>query len=230
MRSSKLTKPISVVAAVAIIAAGCTTLDPYTGETKRSQAAKGATIGAIIGAVAGAATNTSDGEQTLKNAALGALAGAAIGGAIGNYQDRQEAELRRELEATGVRINRVGDTIELIMPSNITFDVDQADIKSNFYPTLNSVTTVLAKYDQTGILIAGHTDSTGSDQYNSELSVHRAESVGNYLAAQGVAVPRIQALGYGESEPIADNSSEYGRAQNRRVEIQIVPLEGGNYQ
>ncbi len=218
-------KKLIAVSIMALTAAACTTTDPYTGQQKTSNTAKGAGIGAVVGAVAGALTNTSDGEQTLKNAAIGAAAGAAIGGGIGNYMDRQEAELRAQLEATGVRVNRVGDNIQLIMPSNITFGVDQSAIRPEFYSTLNSVGTVLAKYDQTQILVEGHTDATGSDQYNEALSVQRAESVGNYLVGQAVSVPRVRALGYGETRPIADNSTEQGRAQNRRVELQIAPVE-----
>ena len=172
-------RKILAASAMALAAAACTTTDPYTGQQKTSNTAKGAGIGAVIGAAAGALTNTNDGEQAAKNAAIGAVAGAAIGGGIGNYMDRQEAELRAELEATGVRVNRVGNSIQLVMPGNITFATDQASIKPEFYRTLNSVSTVLAKYNQTVIAVEGHTDSTGSDSYNETLSIRRAESVGN---------------------------------------------------
>ncbi len=214
---------------LALTATACTTLDPYTGEQKTSNATRGAVIGAIAGAVAGAATNTNDSGEAKENALLGAVLGAAIGGGIGNYMDRQEAELRAELEATGVRVVRTGNNIELVMPSAITFAVDQSTINPEFYRTLNSVGTILAKYNHTNILVEGHTDSTGSNEYNEMLSVRRAESVGNYLVAQSVAVPRVQALGYGEEYPIADNATDYGRSQNRRVEIQIEPVEAAFY-
>lgn len=216
-------RKLIAVSAMAIAATACTTTDPYTGQQKTSNTARGAAIGGVIGAVGGALTNTSDGDQTAKNAALGAAAGAAIGGGIGNYMDRQEAELRADLETSGVRVVRTGNNIDLIMPGNITFGVDQADIRPGFYDTLNDISTVLEKYNQTYIVVEGHTDSTGADQYNMDLSIRRAESVGNYLAAQGVDVPRIRALGYGETRPVADNDTEQGRQQNRRVEVRIAP-------
>lgn len=206
-------------AGAALLLGACTTTDPYTGEQKTSNTAKGAAIGAVVGAVAGAVIGEDDSDGAL----AGGAAGAAVGAAIGNYMDRQEAELRRELASSGVQVQRIGNDIELIMPSNITFDSDQAAIQASFYDTLNDVSQVLAKYDDTRILVEGHTDSTGSDEYNMALSIRRAESVGNYLAAQGVSVPRIEALGYGERSPIADNVTETGKQQNRRVEIRIKP-------
>ncbi|GGD18687.1 cell envelope biogenesis protein OmpA [Aquisalinus flavus] len=218
-------RKLIAVSAMALAAAACTTTDPYTGQEKTSNTARGAAIGGVVGAVAGALTNTSDGKQTTRNAALGAAAGAAIGGGVGNYMDRQEAELRADLETSGVRVVRNGNNIDLIMPGSITFGVDQADIRPAFYDTLNDISTVLQKYNQTTILVEGHTDSTGADQYNLDLSIRRAESVGNYLAAQGVDVPRIRALGYGETRPVADNSTEAGRQQNRRVEVRIAPAQ-----
>ncbi|WP_306249973.1 OmpA family protein [Parvularcula sp. IMCC14364] len=220
-------KKLLAVSVMALAATACTTTDPYTGQQKTSNTARGATIGAVIGAAAGALTNTNDGEQAAKNAAIGAAAGAAIGGGIGNYMDRQEAELRAELETTGVRVNRVGNQIELVMPGNITFDTAQSAIRPDFYRTLNSVSTVLAKYNQTVIRVEGHTDSDGDYAYNEQLSVQRAESVGNYLAGQGVNVGRIDAIGYGETRPVADNTTPYGKQQNRRVEIQIAPPQQG---
>lgn len=216
-------RKLIAVSIIALAATACTTTDPYTGQEKTSNTAKGAGIGALVGAAAGALTNTSDGEQAAKNAALGAAIGAGIGGGIGNYMDRQEAELRVDLESSGVRVVRNGNNIDLIMPGNVTFDTAQSDIKPSFYDTLNDIATVLAKYNQTTILVEGHTDSQGDEQYNLDLSIRRAESVGNYLAAQGVDVPRIRALGYGETRPIADNGTDYGRQQNRRVEIRIAP-------
>ena len=196
----------------------CTTTDAYTGEQKTSNTAKGAVLGGVAGGIIGAIAG--DDEAAL----AGAAAGAAIGGGIGNYMDRQEAELRRELASTGVRVQRNGDTIRLIMPGNITFATAQSDVRPEFYPTLNSVSKVIDKYNNTRVLVEGHTDNVGADQYNLGLSIDRAESVGNYLAAQGVAVSRIDALGYGETTPIASNSTDQGRQQNRRVEIQLSPI------
>ncbi len=219
-------KKIIAISALAMVAA-CTTTDPYTGEQKTSKATKGAIYGAIGGAVVGAATNK---DKALENAIYGAAAGAAIGGGIGAYMDRQEQALRAELEASGVSIRRVGDQIELVMPSNITFASNQSDIKPEFYQTLNGVGKVLAKYDQTTLVIGGHTDASGSDDYNMDLSIKRAENVGNYLASQGVVSPRIRALGYGESQPVADNTSDSGKSQNRRVQILIYPPAEGSMQ
>jgi outer membrane protein OmpA-like peptidoglycan-associated protein len=210
----------AIALATPVALAGCTTYDPYTGEQKVSNTAKGAGIGAVAGGVIGAIAG--DDEAAL----AGAAAGAALGGAVGNYMDRQEQELRRELASTGVRVQRNGDNIRLIMPGNITFATNDSSIRPEFYSTLNAVSTVLEKYNQTNVLVEGHTDNVGADQYNLQLSIRRAESVGNYLASQGVSVPRIRALGYGETQPLVANSTDDGRAQNRRVEIQLTPVQG----
>lgn len=198
----------------------CTTTDPYTGERQVSNTAKGAGIGAVAGGVIGAVAG--DDEAAIAGAAAGAL----IGGGIGQYMDRQEQELRRELASTGVRVQRNGDNIRLIMPGNITFASGQDQVRPEFYNTLGSVARVLQKYDQTNVLVEGHTDNVGADQMNLDLSIARAANVGNYLAGQGVSVPRIRALGYGETQPIAQNATDDGRQQNRRVEIQLTPRQG----
>ena len=200
---------------------GCQTLDPYTGETKTSNTAKGAGIGAVAGAILGAATSSK--KDRKKGALTGALIGGAIGGGVGNYMDRQEAALRQRLEGTGVRVQREGDNLRLIMPGNITFDTNQSAVKSSFYPTLNSVTLVLKEFAQTSIQVSGHTDSTGSASLNQQLSQSRANSVSQYLASQGINAGRIQAVGYSFQYPVASNDTAQGRAQNRRVEINIIP-------
>lgn len=211
--------------AALVMAAACTT-DPYTGEQKSSNTARNAVIGAAGGAIVGAVIgNNTGGGDAGRGAIIGAVTGAAGGGAIGIYQDRQEARLRQELAATGVSVIREGNNITLVMPGNITFASDQSSIRSDFFATLNSVAKVIAEFDQTIVLVQGHTDSTGSDSYNDQLSVRRAESVGNYLASQGVAVSRIDARGFGERQPIASNDTASGREQNRRVEIQLLPIE-----
>lgn len=213
---------LGLVAALTLPA--CTTMDPYTGEEKTSKA----TYGAIIGAAAGAAVGSlSSRHNRTQKAMIGAGIGALTGAAVGNYMDRQEAELRKQLQGTGVSVTRQGDNLILNMPGNITFDVDRAEVKASFYDVLNSVALVLKKYDKTAILISGHTDSTGSESYNMQLSQRRAESVGHYLAGQGIAAVRIDAVGYGESQPIAGNDTEAGRARNRRVELTLVPLTQG---
>ncbi|MEO1136395.1 MAG: OmpA family protein, partial [Pseudomonadota bacterium] len=160
-----------------------------------------------------------------KGAIIGAGVGAATGVGIGVYQDRQQAKLRERLAASGVSVIRDGDNIILNMPSDITFDVNQSDIKPGFYETLNSVAIVLNEFDRTTVSVYGHADSTGSESYNQQLSERRALSVSNYLAAQRVAPPRLRAIGFGESNPIADNSTDAGRSANRRVEIVIDPVD-----
>lgn len=129
--------------------------------------------------------------------------------------------LRQELEGTGVRVERIGDEIRLIMPGNITFATDSTRIESAFYPILDSVARVLIKFDQTVVDVEGYTDSTGSFEYNQELSEARARSVANYLSSVGVSSLRLNVRGYGERSPIADNSTVAGRALNRRVEVRI---------
>ena len=215
-------KIIPSVVAVSMLA-GCTTLDPYTGEEKTSNATKGAIGGAIAGAIVGALTNTSDGKQTRKNALLGAGIGALTGAAVGNYMDQQEMLLRQQLEGTGVSVTRVGDEIILNMPGNVTFDTDQAAIRASFYEVLNSVALVLNKYESTYVDVMGHTDSTGSNEHNLDLSIRRAESVASYLSSQKVLRDRIMTRGYGEDMPVATNDTPEGRQLNRRVEIKLAP-------
>ncbi|HET8711210.1 MAG TPA: OmpA family protein [Spongiibacteraceae bacterium] len=207
----------------ATLLAGCTTTDPYTGEQKTSNTAKDAGIGAVAGAILGAAT------ASKKDRTQGILTGAAIGGgigaAVGHHQDQQEAELRKKMQNTGVEVQREGDTINLVVPSAISFATDSAQLTPNFYGPLNSIATSLKDYPDTTVQIVGHTDSTGSAAYNQQLSVNRANAVVVYLTAQGVDQARMQALGMGESQPVADNKTAAGRAQNRRVEIKIIPRD-----
>ncbi|MEZ5891950.1 MAG: OmpA family protein [Parvularculaceae bacterium] len=217
-------KTIMIIGVAALVAAGCTT-NPYTGEQRASRTVTSGAGGAAAGAAAGAVIGAIAGGKPGKGAAIGAAAGAAIGVGIGVYQDRQQAKLRERLANSGVSVTREGDNIRLNMPSDITFPVNQSDINPGFYETLNSVSLVLKEYDKTTISVLGHADSTGSDSYNQALSERRALSVSNYLAAQGVAPARLNAVGFGESRPIADNATASGRALNRRVEILIDPIE-----
>jgi outer membrane protein OmpA-like peptidoglycan-associated protein len=203
---------------------GCTTIDPYTGDKKTSNTAKGAGIGAVAGAVLGAATGDNKKERR-ERALKGAVIGGAAGAGVGAYMDRQEAKLRQELQGTGVQVRREGDNLYLVMPGNITFATNSADIRSDFYPVLNSVGKVLAEFNKTSIKITGHTDSTGSDKINQPLSENRAESVAQYLGTRNVSGSRIQAYGYGSRYPVASNDNESGRQQNRRVELELVPTE-----
>lgn len=212
-----------LIALFVVLSVGCMSTDPYTGQQKASNTAKGAGAGAVLGAVVGAATSSK--KDRGKGALTGAVAGGAIGGGVGFYMDKQEAQLRSQLQGTGVQVMREGDTIRLIMPGNITFDSSQSSIRSNFYPTLNSVALVLAEFNKTAIRITGHTDSTGGAELNQRLSEQRAESVRQYLISQKVASGRVQTAGYGPRYPIASNDTAAGREANRRVELELLPLE-----
>jgi outer membrane protein OmpA-like peptidoglycan-associated protein len=223
IRSQKL---ILAIAATTVFISGCETLDAYTREEQTSSATKGALIGAAAGAVVGLISGD-DAVERRQHALIGAGVGALAGGSIGYYMDKQEAELRAELEGTGVSVTRNGDNITLNMPGNITFATDSSDLSPAFFNVLNSVGKVLAEFEQTVVEVAGHTDSTGSDSYNQGLSERRANSVSSYLTAQGVIPQRLIVLGMGEARPIADNSSTAGRQANRRVEITMVPVTAG---
>ena len=208
-------KTISMFAVLALVSA-CTTVNPYTGQTQTAKSTWGTAIGAATGALIGS-------TQSSEGALIGGLAGAAIGGGVGYYLDVQAAELRAELVSTGVQVVEDSDSIRLIMPGNITFKTDSADINSSFYPVLNSVARVLNKYSNSTVMVSGHTDSTGSADYNLKLSRERAGSVAAYLQGQGVTQSRFEVMGLGSSNPIASNSTVDGRALNRRVEIKIIP-------
>jgi outer membrane protein OmpA-like peptidoglycan-associated protein len=219
-----LARKVGVVLLASALALGACTTNPYTGERQPSKAAKGAGIGALAGAAIGALTNTSSGKQAATNAMIGAGIGALVGGGVGYYMDQQEKKLRQQLQGTGVSVTRVGDNIILNMPGNITFGTNLYDVNASFYNTLNSVGLVLKEYDKTIVNVMGHTDSTGSDQYNQELSQKRANSVAQYLIARGLLAQRFVVQGYGESRPVATNDTPEGRTLNRRVEIQLSPL------
>ena len=208
-------KLVSVCALTALLS-GCATVNPYTGESQTAKSTWGTAIGATAGALIGS-------TQSSEGALIGALAGGAVGGGVGYYLDVQAAELRAELVSTGVQVVEESDSIRLIMPGNITFKTDSADINSSFYPVLNSVAKVLKKYSNSTVLVSGHTDSTGSAEYNLNLSRERAASVASYLQGQGIKASRFEVMGLGSSNPIASNATSAGRTQNRRVEIKIIP-------
>ena len=217
---------IAICTALVIGVSACSTINPYTGEKQTSKAVKGAGIGAAAGAVVGLISGD-NGRERRKNALIGAGIGAIAGGSVGYYMDVQEAKLREKLSGTGVSVTRDGDNIILNMPGHITFGVDSADISSDFYQVLDSVTIVVNEFDKTLIEVMGHTDSTGSDQYNQQLSERRARSVTDYFASREIVPQRLQDYGYGENYPVAANDSEQGRALNRRVEIALVPITTG---
>jgi outer membrane protein OmpA-like peptidoglycan-associated protein len=214
-------KRLAIVALCATYLSACTTTDPYTGEQKMSNTAGGAAIGAGLGALGGLVVG---GGDKGRNALIGAAIGGLAGGAIGNYMDQQEAELRAQLQGTGVSVTRMGDRIVLNMPSNVTFATDQDQVIPPFYRTLDSVAIVLNKFNKTLIDVNGHTDSTGSLAHNQGLSERRAASVANYLGSRGVDQRRMSTLGFGPSQPVASNATPDGRAQNRRVEVLIAPI------
>jgi len=213
-----------ILAGVAAIALSACSTNPFTGEKRASRTVTSGAAGAGAGAAAGAVIGAIAGDAG-KGAAIGAGVGAATGVGIGVYQDRQQAKLRERLSASGVSVTRVGDTIQLNMPSDITFDTASSEVKPGFYETLNAVALVLKEFNKTTIAVAGHADARGDEDYNLNLSQNRALSVANYLAAQGVQPPRLEAIGYGESRPIGDNATASGQALNRRVELMIVPKE-----
>lgn len=202
---------------------GCTT-NPYTGERQASKGATFGVLGSAIGAVIGASVGKTP-EERKQAALIGAGIGGVAGGSVGVYMDQQEAELRDELAGTGVSVSREGDQIVLNMPGNVTFATDESDVAPSFHSVLNSVVSVLNKYESTLVNVEGHTDSTGSEAYNQKLSERRAASVAEYLYNGGIAVERLAARGLGESRPIASNATPEGRAQNRRVEISLDPIE-----
>jgi len=200
----------------------CSTVNPYTEEKQTSKLAIGAGIGAASGAVIGLIT--ADSKDRRKNALIGAGIGALAGGGIGYYMDVQEAKLRQRLRNSGVSVTRAGNRIMLNMPGNVTFDTGRAEINANFYEVLNSVAVVLKEYEKTTVDVIGHTDSVGAETYNQRLSENRARSVAEYLTSQGILPARLLIAGMGEAQPIASNSTPEGRSQNRRVNLQVVPL------
>lgn len=179
------------------------------------------TKGAIIGGAAGGATAA---VLAKENKAVWIIAGAAVGGVagglIGNYMDKQAAAIEEDLK--GATVERVGEGILITFDSGILFDIDSYALKAETRSNLQNLSTTLNKYDDTDVLVLGHTDNTGTDEYNEGLSERRARSVRDYLLTQQVASGRLSTTGYGETDPIASNETDEGRAQNRRVEIVIV--------
>jgi outer membrane protein OmpA-like peptidoglycan-associated protein len=217
------TKTLISLALAAALTTGCMTEDDPNRRAK---------IGAVTGAIAGAVIGNNVGDGSSTNRVIGAIIGGLAGGAVGNYMDKQAQELKRaledELRAEYVTLERLDkDTIKLSLSSEASFDVDRTVIKSAFKPALQRVADVMRRYDQTVVHAVGHTDSTGSDAYNQNLSERRADAVASYLRSQGVAGNRLYATGRGESEPRASNSTEEGRKLNRRVELFINAVVSG---
>ena len=219
-------KLAALAAALTVFTSGCAT---YTGQTSDpndlNRTQRGALIGAAIGAAAGLLSGD-DAVERRQRAMVGAGVGALAGGAVGAYQDRQEAELRRETAGTGIDVTRDGDVIKLNLPDGVTFDFAKYDLKPQFYPALNTIASTLKEYNQTIVEVSGHTDSIGSDAANQTLSERRANAVSSYLIGQGVVRERFEVVGMGERYPVASNDTDSGRALNRRVEIRLLPLQG----
>lgn len=217
----------SVLVSVTVLT-GCTTFDAYTGEEKTTNTAKGAGIGASAALVASYLANKDKkGSDRNKRLLRDAGIGAAIGGGIGYYMDTQEAKLRKQLRSTGVSVERDGNNINLIMPGNITFPSNGRNLKADFYDVLDSVALVVKEYEKTRIVVAGYTDSKGSDAYNNKLSADRAIAVAAYLKSRKINAARFETVGFGEKNPIADNKTKQGRSQNRRVELTLLPIVEG---
>ncbi|MDH3237020.1 MAG: OmpA family protein [Deltaproteobacteria bacterium] len=199
--------------------AGCATNPDGTTEYKRTA------IGALAGAAVGAGTGALIGgkKRAGRGALIGGVTGAVVGGAIGNYLDRQAAELKRRLPEAAVE--RQGDKLYVALPSGILFDVDKDQVRSEAYSSLRTAADVLVKYPDTYVTVEGHTDSTGSHEYNQSLSERRALRVRDVLEQSGVQMVRLSVRGYGETDPIADNATPEGRQVNRRVQLEIRPNE-----
>ncbi|EKN44926.1 MULTISPECIES: OmpA family lipoprotein [Pseudomonas] len=223
-----------IIAATAVaMLSGCATSNPYDnqGQAQSSggmnKTAKYGGLGALAGAVAGAAI---DHNHRGKGALIGAAVVGAASAGYGYYADKQEAALRASMANTGVEVQRQGDQIKLIMPGNITFATDSSAIASSFYSPLNNLANSLKQFNQSNIEIIGYTDSTGSRQHNMDLSQQRAQSVATYLTSQGVDQAHLSVRGAGPDQPIASNADANGRAQNRRVEVNLKPIPGQQYQ
>lgn len=191
-----------------------------------------AKIGALAGAVAGGVIGKQLGDESRTNVAIGAALGALAGGAAGNYMDKQHAELQERLAAEQAReelyITRMGgNALRVGVASDYSFDVDSAELSFDARTTFDKIADVFKDYDKTAVHVVGHTDSTGTDEYNRKLSERRASTVANYLATQGVNPSRMVTWGRGESEPVAGNDTETGRARNRRVDIVVKPIVEG---
>jgi outer membrane protein OmpA-like peptidoglycan-associated protein len=194
----------------------------FSGCKSWSRAEKGAAIGAGAGAAAGAAIGHQSGN-TAVGAIIGAAVGGAAGGLIGTYMDKQAEEIKNDVK--GAKVERIGEGIKITFDSGILFAVNSHDLNENSKENIRQLAQTLKKYEDTNILIEGHTDSTGEEAYNQTLSERRANSVSNYLKSNGVTGSRITTVGYGENQPIASNETEAGRSQNRRVEVAIFANE-----
>jgi outer membrane protein OmpA-like peptidoglycan-associated protein len=221
MKTNNICKTVCLAVLVSILSISCAPPQTKTGKGGAYGAAGGAVAGAIIGQAAGRDT-----ESTLIGAALGAAAGGLAGAGIGKMMDDQERDMRDALAASdAAAVRREGDLLAISLKGDVTFDHDSATVRPGLYSEIDRIANVLIKYPQTVIRVEGHTDSTGSEGYNMDLSQRRADSVKNLIVQRGLSTARIETMPYGETMPVADNSTETGRAMNRRVEIKVAPTQ-----
>ena len=209
-----------ILATIILSVSACSTMErknATTGETEVNSATWGALIGCASGAVTGALINKG------KGAAIGCAGAGLIGGGAGYYMDQQEAKLRKELVGTGVQVVRYGESIVLVLDSDISFATGSSVVHSSIKPSLKSIVSIMNEYDDTTLVVSGHTDSVGSEMSNQLLSVSRAKTVQAILNGYGLSRSRTISEGYGELSPICDNKTKEGRACNRRVELSITP-------
>lgn len=221
--NKNITKSAAAVAAFAMLATGCADMS----QTQRGTAT-GAGVGAGLGAILGATTGPGGSGRAAGGAAIGAAAGAVIGNIWSKRMEAQKQQMEQATQGTGVQVTQTQDNrLKLEIPSDISFDTNRSDIKSNFQPILQRFATTLQENPNTRVTIIGHTDSSGSDSVNQPLSVDRASRTRDYLAGRGVNPNRITIEGRGSREPIASNDSTSGKARNRRVEIYVAePAQG----
>ena len=215
----KMFKTLGVLAVCSVLGLSACATDPVTGQSSINKTATYGLGGAAACGLVGALTHGSKGARN------SALACGVVGAGVGAYMDTQEKKLRDSLANTSVQVDRVGDEIRLVMPESITFATGSYQLNSGAASTLSSVANVLAQYTDTTINVSGHTDSTGSDAINEPLSRNRAAAVASFLSSRGVASNRISAVGYGSRQPVASNATVEGRAQNRRVQITVNPIQ-----
>jgi outer membrane protein OmpA-like peptidoglycan-associated protein len=203
----------TAIVAMAAVLGGCSSL---------SQTQRGAAIGAGAGGAVGAAVGAATGS-TARGAIIGAAVGGVAGAVIGSQMDKQREELASELE--GARVERYGEGVLVTFDSGLLFDFDSSVVKGAARSNLTELANSLRNYPDTEVLIVGHTDAQGSDSYNQGLSERRAAAAKNFLVSQGIPTDRVRTEGLGESEPVASNDTDAGRAQNRRVEVAIFASE-----
>jgi outer membrane protein OmpA-like peptidoglycan-associated protein len=221
-------KTLVIVAATGLVLGGCATTDEYGNPRPMGETEKGLAIGAAAGAAAGALIGSTSADAG-KGALIGTVGGAIIGGLVGSYMEQQRKDFERalanEIAAGDISVEKNPDHSLIVrMTSATTFDVDSANIKSGFYSTMDKIAGIVNKYGKTSLVIAGHTDDTGSAEHNMDLSRRRAGAVESYLLGEQVAPQRLSSIGYGEDDPVASNETDYGRTLNRRVEITIIPI------